>query len=282
MIKNYNELNSREIEEIKLYSKNNICEIVEESKSKVYNLGEGILFAIIEGKVVGSIRVVLETVKWLNVVYIHFLNINDNVTDKELVVNELIEAAIKIGENKGVSKILFGIRDENILEIVTTLGYSPSYSSYIMALNDRNIIMKPLELIPLLEENKKKYLNVYNSSFSDMPHGSHWEMDNIDKYLFNNNREKYYLVKDKDDIIGFLNIDIEGDIGSFDIGLCKEFRGRGYGKRLLETAIDTLNKEKVEEVKLTVIEKNSIAFNMYKKRGFIIEKTLSHWIVIKG
>lgn len=35
----------------------------------------------------------------------------------------------------------------------------------------------------------------------------------------------------------------------------KEYRGKGYGKKLLETAIQFLNEKEVEEICLTVIEK---------------------------
>lgn len=64
----------------------------------------------------------------------------------------------------------------------------------------------------------------------------------------------------------------------FDIGLIKEYRGKGYGKKLLETAIQFLNEKQVEEICLTIIEKNNVAFEMYKKRGFKVYNKLSDWI----
>lgn len=114
-----------------------------------------------------------------------------------------------------------------------------------------------------------------------MPHGCYYEMDDIENYLNDNSENRYYLVRDNNKSIGFMNTEIEDKIGRFDIGLCSEFRGKGYGKRLLETAIYTLNKANVDKVTLTVIEKNSIALNMYLKRGFVIDNILSHWIEIK-
>ena len=131
------------------------------------------------------------------------------------------------------------------------------------------------------EKNKEEYLNVYNKSFSDIPHGRYFEMGDVDQYLNDNSENRYYLVKDKNKLIGFMNIEVENKVGSFDIGLSNEFRGIGYGKRLLETAIYTLNEVNVDKVTLTVIEKNSIALNMYLKRGFVVDSILSHWIEIK-
>lgn len=67
----------------------------------------------------------------------------------------------------------------------------------------------------------------------------------------------------------------------FDIGLCKKYRGIGYGKLLLETAIEFLKNKKVKKISLIVIERNNVAYNLYNKRGFEKESVLSYWIVDK-
>ena len=101
----------------------------------------------------------------------------------------------------------------------------------------------------------------------DMPHGTYIEIEEAKGYLENkNDNEDHFIIIDKGESIGFLNTSIEGNKGFFDIGLIKEYRGKGYGKKLLETAIQYLNEKQVEEICLTVIEKNNIAYEMYKKR----------------
>lgn len=287
MIKRFIDLSMDEIREVQLYlnslEKNDksISEIQMELNTKVYNFGEGILFYFNNNKVVGSVKIVLEAIKYLSTAYIHFLTIDDNVDNEIDIAKELLISAIKIAEDKSSSKILLGVRDEKILKLINKLGYVPSYNAYKMKLKNRKVIREPLELINLSEKNKEEYLNVFNKSFSDMPHGCYYEIDNIERYLNDTSDNRYYLVRDKDESIGFMNIQIDNNIGSFDIGLCNEFRGIGYGKRLLETAIYTLNKANVDNITLTVIEKNSVALNMYLKRGFVIDNILSHWIEIK-
>ncbi|WP_286906209.1 hypothetical protein [Clostridium sp. UBA1652] len=69
--------------------------------------------------------------------------------------------------------------------------------------------------------------------------------------------------------------------GSFDIGLCKKCRGVVYGKSLLETAMNFLNNKNIDKIFLIVIEENSKAYTMHKKRGLKEESTLSYWIKIK-
>lgn len=286
MIKEFSNLNGYEIREVQLYLNNlekndkSIPQIKDEFNTKVYNFGEGILFYFKDNKVVGSVRVILEALKHLGVVYIHFLTVVNNVENKVDIVSELLKFAINLVECKGDSKILLGVSNEKILKLLNELGYIPSYNAYKMKLENRKTTSEPLELINLSEKNKEEYRNVFNKSFSDMPHGSYYEMEDIEEYLNNNSENRYYLVTDKNKLIGFMNIEIENKVGSFDIGLCNEFRGVGYGKRLLETAIYTLNGVNVDKITLTVIEKNSIALNMYLKRGFVIENILSHWIEI--
>ena len=286
MIKEFSNLNGYEIREVQLYLNNlekndkSIPQIKDEFNTKVYNFGEGILFYFKDNKVVGSVRVILEALKHLGVVYIHFLTVVNNVENKVDIVSELLKFAINLVECKGESKILLGVSNEEILKLLNELGYIPSYNAYKMKLENRKTTSEPLELINLSEKNKEEYRNVFNKSFSDMPHGCYYEMEDIEEYLNNNSENRYYLVTDKNKLIGFMNIEIENKVGSFDIGLCNEFRGVGYGKRLLETAIYTLNGVNVDKITLTVIEKNSIALNMYLKRGFVIENILSHWIEI--
>lgn len=233
-----------------------------------------------DNKVVGSVKVILEAIRHLRVVYIHFLTVANNAENEVHIVSELLTSAINIGKCKGGSKILLGVGNEKILKLLNELGYISSYNSYKMKLENRKTTSEPLELINLSAKNKEEYLNVFNKSFSDMPHGCYYEMEDIEKYLNDNSENRYYLVRDKNKLIGFMNIEIENKVGSFDIGLCNEFRGVGYGKRLLETAIYTLNAVNVDKVTLNVIEKNSIALNMYLKRGFVIDNILSHWIEI--
>ena len=153
------------------------------------------------------------------------------------------------------------------------------YSAIKMKLNDKSVKEDVLVLEELTIENSQKYLEVFNDSFSDMPHGTWLDNEDLNRYLNNKEESKYYfMVKNDDNIIGFMNCEIEINEGMFDIGLCKSYRGKGLGKKLLETAIQFLNNKNVANIALIVIEKNNIAYEMYKKRGFIKENTISEWI----
>lgn len=282
MIKSYKECNEYEQTLLQQYKKvASLDELQKQLNLKMYGYGEGVLIYFKEGKVEGTIKIVLECLTYLKTVYIHYLEIGTEVPNKEEVAKKLIDAAICLGESRQADHILFGVRENEILTIVKHLGFEPSYHAYKMELTNRELLDKPLDLIALSDTNKTEYLSVFNQSFSDMPHGCYYEMEEIEEYLRDESQNEYYMVCDENQVIGFLNIEVVDEIGSMDLGLCPEYRGHGYGKRLLETAINRMNQLSLKHVTLTVIEKNERAMRMYEKRGFQINYVIGNWIVIK-
>lgn len=282
MIKNLLELNIDERILALEFIKNNentdfsLSEIEKELKGKICNYGEGILFYFQEDKIVGKASVILEVVDKLKTIYINKVICPKN---NKKALKELINNSLVLANKYSANKVLLGIRNEDLLNLAESIGLKRSYSSFNMILNNREKTNDILDKIKLSKENIEDYVDVYNKSFMDMPHGTYIEIEDGRGYLENkNHNEDYFIVLDKGESIGFLNTTIEGNKGFFDIGLVKKYRGKGYGKKLLETAIQYLNEKEVEEICLTVIEKNNIAYEMYKKRGFRVYKKLSDWI----
>lgn len=285
MIKNILELNSNERISALEYIKNNentdlsLSEIEKELKGKICNYGEGVLFYFHKDKIVGKLSVILEVVDKLKTIYINKVICQK---DNKEILNKLIHSSLELANKYKANKVLLGIRDKDLLNLAQEIGLERSYSSFNMILNNREKENDVLDKIKLSKKNIKEYVDVYNKSFMDMPHGTYIEIEEAEGYLSNkNDNEDYFIVLDKGESIGFLNTSIEGNKGFFDIGLIKEYRGKGYGKKLLETAIQYLNEKEVEEICLTVIEKNNIAYEMYKKRGFKVYNKLSDWIEIR-
>ena len=283
MIKSYLNLDDKEKENVLEFIKENkntyksFKEFEEEVEGKICNYGEGVLFYLDNNGVKGKISVILELLKKIDTVYFNKLICP---YDNKEILKELINEAKALANKYNANKILLGIRDENLLELSESIGLFKSYSSYNMILEKKEIIYPTLNKVGLSSDNIKDYIDIYNKSFIDMPHGTFIDFDEAREYLENQNTgEEYFMVTNDDgENIGFLNIWINNNKGFFDIGLIEEYRGRGYGKRLLETAIQSLMDKDIEDVCLTVIEKNKIAFEMYKKRGFRIYHKISDWI----
>lgn len=56
------------------------------------------------------------------------------------------------------------------------------------------------------------------------------------------------------------------------VSLNTEFRGNGYGSEIMQEIIQRAKNEKCNGLKLEVLTSNTIAINLYKKFGFIIDK----------
>ncbi|MDD7793186.1 GNAT family N-acetyltransferase [Clostridium sp. 'White wine YQ'] len=288
MIKSYIKLDDREKSLVNTFINRNIeekktsKEVDEMFNNKVYDYGNGTLFYFESGKVLGKVNIVLEVANQLGTTYIHFLDIDDTSNNKEMIIKSLIEEAVIIANKYKAKEIYLGERSEERLKLLETLGFHKDYRAIRMYLEDRDKKAECFDLIPLTQENKHEYQGVYNDSFSDMPHGSYVDINGVMECLKKANEENYYFLVAYNNInIGFMDCTIKNGEGTFDIGLCKEYRGRGYGRMLLETAIDFLNKKEVNKIGLLVIERNLVAYNMYKKRGFKVDSIFSSWIKLK-
>lgn len=278
MIKQYRYLEESEKIALGKYLNKTIEELNGLYLSRTYDFGKGVLVYFHNNEIIGTIAVVLEVAHSLKTVYFHQININDSSIFKEEAIRELIKEGRKITEEYGAEKYLIAARDDSTEKLLKGIGIEMEYSAFNMLLKERSRKEETLELITLNKDNKEKYLEVYNKSFNDMPHGCFMNNGVLEEYLKAINEFNYFfMVCDNTKVIGFMECNIEDNIGKFDIGLCKEYRGRGYGKKLLETAIVFLNSKNVEKICLTVIEKNSIAYHMYKKRGFVVENVISKW-----
>ena len=246
---------------------------------KIYDKGNGIIFAFNNKEIIAKIAVVLECIKPLGTSFIHNIEIKDELENRDDFLILLIKEAKELAVSYGAKSVKLGIRNNTILNTLKKVNLYRDYSAIKMKLNDKSVKEDVLVLEELTIENSQKYLEVFNDSFSDMPHGTWLDNEDLNRYLNNKEESKYYfMVKNDHNIIGFMNCEIEINEGMFDIGLCKSYRGKGLGKKLLETAIQFLNNKNVANIALIVIEKNNIAYEMYKKRGFIKENTISEWI----
>lgn len=250
----------------------------DELNNKICNYGEGIIFYYDNNEIKGKLSIILEVVEKLKIVYINKVICP---YEDENILKALINEAKTIAKKYGAREILLGVRDDKLNNLLRKIELNKSYSSFKMILKNKNIIYDTLEKVKLSNNNIEDYVYAYNKSFMDMPHGTFIEIEDAKEYLENkNSNEDYFIITNNNEKIGFLSTMIQGDKAFFDIGLIKEYRGKGYGKKLLETAIEFLKGKNVENICLTVIEKNNVAFEMYKKRGFEVYEKLSDWIEI--
>lgn len=283
MIRNYLELNKFELEKfIQFINRNKINKLSfedmdNEMRSEEFDFGRGVILKINGQDIIGTTSIILKECNKKGIAYIIKLDINESTDDKRNVLCEIIEEAKNIAKKYGARKIFLGTKDDLIIRNLNSLNIEKQYSAIRMTLDNIRIKYPPLSLVKLSEENKKEYLKIYNDAFKEVPNGATLTESEIDEYIKKADEDNYYIAIINNEMIGFLQFNIKEEVGEFDLGLIKSARGKGYGKLLLETAISFLNSKKVKEICLIVMTKNTLAYDMYKKRGFKESKLVSDW-----
>lgn len=100
--------------------------------------------------------------------------------------------------------------------------------------------------------------------------------------LFSENLEsgasQIAVVENAEKIIGFCKIDILNGIGKLDyLMVLQEYRGNGYGKTLMDWAMEQFSKSNVEYIEVKVVDGNK-SIHLYEKYGF---KMKSHILCFK-
>jgi RimJ/RimL family protein N-acetyltransferase len=100
-------------------------------------------------------------------------------------------------------------------------------------------------------------------------------------------RGAIFLAYSDTDAVGFLQAQIcplqqLRHILTIEIGIRERFTGHGIGKRLFETVEHWARIRQVHRLELTVATQNERALALYRKRGFAIEGTRHHAMLIDG
>lgn len=287
MIKNYTELDQTEILAlIDFVNRNEVQkttfdQLHKQFGNEEFDQGKGIIIMFNGKNVMGKVQVILKVCSTLGIAYIIKMDLLENLVDAKAVAATLMAKAIETAKEYDAKHIYIGAREERIKALLDALDYTRSFQSLVLTLSDRILKYAPLELLELNEKNKLEYIYIHNEAFSDTSNGNLLSVRDVDAYICDTDIGNFYfIVQAEGENIGMLQVNIEEKEGKFDIGLKRAWRGKGYGLRLLETAIDFLNQKSVKEVGLIVISKNTLAYDMYLKRGFVFKNVLSDWYTL--
>ena len=285
MIKNYLELNQTELSSLHDFINRNetqkitLEQLHKKFQNEYFDFGKGMLIMLDNGTVVAKSQLLYHAFN--RTAYIRNIDLIENHSTPKSTIDALVTHGVTTARAYGALNIYIGVREERIKSIIDELNYERSYQSLVMTLADRALKQVPLQLIKLEENNKYEYINIHNEAFADAPNGGIISVKDVDEYLLDTSPGKYYfLVQAENQNIGMLEIDMEDSEDMFSIGLKRNWRSKGYGKRLLETAIDFLNQKEAHEICLIVISKNKRAYETYLKRGFVVKKVLTDWYIL--
>lgn len=285
MIKNYLELDQTELTAfLDFINRNEAQKTTLEQFCKNYvneefDFGKSIFIMLYGGTIIAKSLLLYSAFN--KTAYILRTDVIENHSDPKMTIDALVTFGITAAEAQGALNIYIGVREERIKTIFDELNYNRSYQSLVMTLSDRSLKLKPLQLIKLEQNNKLDYVNIHNEAFAEVPNGGLISVKEVDEYLQGTFPGRYcFLVQAEKQNIGMLEIEMEDSEDTLAIGLKRDWQSKGYGKRLIETAIDLLNQKEAPEICLILISKNKRAYEMYLKRGFVIKKVLTDWYVL--
>ena len=288
MIKNYLQLSKFEVEKVVEFINRNeenklsFEDIDKQFKSEKYDFGKGVILKISGEDIEAKALIILTECNIKAIAYVVKLDINEVVQNKKIVAMDLIKEVKNKSKEYGAQEIFLGTNDHKIITILNSLNLKKKYSAIKMTLDDRKIRCSPLNLVALSQGNKNEYLEIYNNAFNEATNGQTLTDDELNENIKKANENNCYYIAELNNIgIGFLQFNIENGAGEFDLGLIKAARGKEYGKQLLETAINFLNSKKITQINLIVITKNTLAYDMYKKRGFRETGLVSDWFELE-
>lgn len=80
--------------------------------------------------------------------------------------------------------------------------------------------------------------------------------------------------------VGLLRLsDMQQEIGIYGFGVLPDYRGRGYGRQILEEVIRTARAKSQKAISLDVDVSNEIALGLYRSCGFQIRATYDYYLI---
>lgn len=123
-------------------------------------------------------------------------------------------------------------------------------------------------LKPLMEYLGRHHNNVSVNFKGFYPrHKDEERIERFEKEIKNGNSKAFACYEDNR-IVGVIKIDFEGNNGVIDyFVVLEEYQGKGYGKELMDKALETFKEHNIKNIELHVVYGND-TINFYEKYGF--------------
>jgi ribosomal protein S18 acetylase RimI-like enzyme len=215
--------------------------------------------------------------------------------DRRYVINSMYMNGQQENLIKGLSELIESLKprgfytyycEENSINfsVLEELGFYKRESTYIMCLNTcmfNNVSVNESVDIELFKKGFHEQIrcNIQNEVFKN---DSRIPLS-IEDIYYDESQKYYYdegsiFIKRDNDYIGYGQIIMDGDIPTIvNIGVIQGYRGKGYGRFLVESLIKIVINNGFKKVNLKVSANNSTALNLYRSLGFKIQHETCAW-----
>ncbi len=134
------------------------------------------------------------------------------------------------------------------------------------------------------EEEQEQIAELIQEIFKELGFPFDKETTHKDLFDIKNHFTNFFVIRTEEGVVGTVGIKIEegGDLAGIKrLYLKKDYRGKGWGRALLEMIIDFAKEKGVERVWLRTTERNVQALKIYKKNGFTESKREDNYIYLE-
>jgi len=204
-----------------------------------------------------------------------------HITDYTMPIEiqqELADAALRIAKehNAAYSFVDIPAEHDDLVKYFTSIGYSELAHSLRMSLDLNSYEAKQSNL--RIVKVERKQVDDFIQKISEFMSGS---QDNMIDIVFGNIKElpeqfiDYWYnstslnyVYDKEELVGVLELSPQG-LNIANLGVSPEYRGKGYGRKIMHYAFSTLKEKGEDMARLRVHAENKKAIGLYESVGMI-------------
>lgn len=142
-------------------------------------------------------------------------------------------------------------------------------------------ILDDVQIMPMAEEHIESYHRCLDSVARERRYLHFVQappLESTREFVLSNimNDEPQFVALKDEDVIGWCDISLmwrEGftHCGRLGMGVQKDHRRRGIGRRLIERTIARAREKGLERIELDVFASNTPAIRLYEKMGFVVE-----------
>ena len=194
------------------------------------------------------------------------------------VFSSLLAAAQEDCRQKDVQKMILVCEhaSQSGLAFARAIGAKYEYSEHEMVLGtfrERKNIHKGLDIRQANRNDLNAIISILATDSGNVESISRW----IAK-LFDDPSSRFYLATLDGKPLGCLRLDfMSKQVGIYAFEVRLGYRGRGYGRQMLEEAIRTIRAETQKRIMLDVETDNTNAIGLYQSCGFEIKTTYDYY-----
>ena len=190
----------------------------------------------------------------------------------------LLAAAKEECLQRGVQKVLLVCEHASAsgLAFAAATGAQHEFSEHAMVLGmfqEKGLVDERLQIRQADANDTEALISITTTDFSNAEEAKLYVIDFVQRL-----NQRFYLAVFGEKPIGCLRLDeMEEEVGIYGFVVHPDYRGRGYGRQLLEAVIRVLQAESQKRITLEVETDNLNAFGLYRSCGFQVKTTYDYY-----